>query len=121
VLLVGLEVDGELHGEDGGGGGTWSPGAVSRWFELASVAAPSADEGEAIPHLGWRRRGTAVAGGDEQRRAARSRAERSEARRAREGREVEEELLPCPRAGLEAAPTWGGGHRRRPVRRRSPS
>jgi hypothetical protein len=31
--------------EDAGGGEKWSPGVVSRWFELSGVAAPSADEG----------------------------------------------------------------------------
>jgi hypothetical protein len=37
--------------EDAGGGEKWSPGAVSRWFKLDGVAAPSADEGGTIdPH-----------------------------------------------------------------------
>jgi hypothetical protein len=37
--------------EDSGGGEKWSPRAVSSWFKLDGVGAPSADEGGAIdPH-----------------------------------------------------------------------
>jgi hypothetical protein len=39
--------------EDVGGGEKWVPGAVSHWFELDGVAAPSANECRAIDPHGW--------------------------------------------------------------------
>jgi hypothetical protein len=52
--------------EHAGGGETWSPRAVSHWFELDGVGAPSADEGEAIDPHGWLWAVFTVASDDEQ-------------------------------------------------------
>jgi hypothetical protein len=52
--------------EDAGGGEKWLPRAVSHWFELDGVAAPSADEGGAIdPHGRWRVGFTAAGDGEQ--------------------------------------------------------
>jgi hypothetical protein len=52
--------------EDANSGEKWSPGAVSHWFKVVGVAAPSADEGRVIDSHERRRAGFTTAGDGEQ-------------------------------------------------------
>jgi hypothetical protein len=100
--------------EDVSGGEKWSPGAVSCWFKLDGVGAPSADESGAINQHGRRRAGFTAIGDGEQ--SDGGRAESKSRERARGGESGVGELSPCAHVrDKDDRSTWDGGDR--PVKR----
>jgi hypothetical protein len=96
--------------KDADGGEKWSLGAVSRWFELNGVAAPSTDEGGAIDPHRWRWAGFTTANDGEQ--SDGDRAESKSREHVRGGESEVGELSLCAHTrDKDGWPTWDGGGR----------